>query len=290
MPTIKVNGIDIYYEDHGSESAPVIVLSPMLFMDTSLFEPMIEAFSDEYRVIAYDHRGQGHSAHPTKRSDLETSTNDVIALLDHLEIDHCHFVGTCLGAFVGLNLAARRSDLLKSCTLMGAIADPETQQTIRDMDAFFDSMKKEGSKTGMQAFSNMLFGESFRASKDPIVVKKRERLMEQLQSLLPGELDNAKQIWHRPGVTAQDLKDVRVPVLIIAGDEDTPENIGAYRKLSEMIPQVTYKTIRQAGYAVVIEQPEEVIKVLREFIEKAEQSFSAKTSKNNKSRTQHSRL
>jgi 3-oxoadipate enol-lactonase len=288
MPTIKVNGTEIFYEDRGSKSLPAIVFSPLLFMDTTVFAPMVDAFADEYRVITYDHRGQGHSARPAKRSDIPTTTQDVIELIERLEIEPCHFVGNCLGAHVGLNLLSRRSDLLKSCTLVGAIADAETQQTMRDMDGFIDSMRKEGTKTGIQTFVNMMFGESFRASRDPVVVMRRDMLLEQLHHLTPNELENAKQIWHRPAIEPQQLKDVATPVLIMAGDEDTPENIGGYRRLSELIPHVTYKTIHHSGYGIVLEQPYEFINTVYDFLEKVEQQSASSSVAQNKDRTQHS--
>jgi 3-oxoadipate enol-lactonase len=85
------------------------------------------------------------------------------------------------------------------------------------------------------------------------------------------ELDSAKQIFHRQEIRPEALKKIQVPVLIVAGDEDQPSNIGGYRKLSEMIPHVTYKTIHHAGYTVMLEQSQELINVLRDFIERAEQ-------------------
>jgi 3-oxoadipate enol-lactonase len=273
---MKLNGTEIYYEDHGPKEAPAIIFSSLLYMDTTVFDPMVAALSDEYRVITYDHRGQGQSWHASKKTDLLTTTKDAAELIENLKIEPCHFVGNCLGAYVALNLAVLRPDLLKSCTLIGAIAESETPQGIKEMDRFLESMKKTGAKSGMTAFANSNFGESFRASKDPLVVARREKIMQHLLSLSPEQLENARQIFHRQTISKSELQKIAVPVLILAGDEDQPHNVAAYKRLGQVITHVTYKTVQHAGYAVAIEQPHAVINLLRDHIEKAERAYSAR--------------
>lgn len=275
MPKVKVNGAEIFYTDDGPHDAPVIVFSPLLYMNTSIYKPFVEAFSDEYRVICYDHRGQGASTHSTKRSELQTTIKDAITVIEQLHFEPCHFFGNCLGAFVGLNLAVQRSDLLKSCTLIGANAEASSAKEVKEMDAYLEKTKKEGAKFGMANFANMMFGPSFRASKDPMVVERREKIMQQLMSLSSDELENARQLFHHQSISKEDLKKIAVPVLIIAGDEDQPNNIAAYKRLGQMIPHVNYKTIHHAGYAAAIEQPQQVINLLRDHIEKSERAYTA---------------
>lgn len=276
MPKVKLNGTEIYYEEYGSKKSPAIVFSTPLHMDTSVYEPMVQAFSDEYRVIVYDHRGQGKSARPGKRADLQATTKDAIALIESLKLEPCHFVGNCLGAYVGLNLAVQRPDLLKSCTLMGATAEASSPQEIKDLDAYLDSVKREGAGSGAQSYANMCFGPSFRANTDPLVAERREKIMKHLTSLTPTELENIRQIFHHPSLTKEDLKRVSAPVLILAGDEDQPNNTAAYKRLGQWLPHVTYKTVQHAGYTLVVEQPQEVINFIRDHVEKAERSFSAR--------------
>jgi len=275
MPKVKLNGVDIYYEDHGPRTAPTIVFSTLLYMDTSIFDPMVEAFSDEYRVVTYDHRGQGKSGKTGKRSDLTVSTQDAIALIEYLKLDHVHFVGNCLGAYVALHIAAKRSDLLKSCTLMGAMAEAENPQVVKEMDNFLESMKKHGAKSGMVSMINSGLGPSFRASVDPANVARREKVIEHLMNIQPDELENMRQKFHHPAISKEELKKISVPVLIIAGDEDQPNNVAAYKRLAQEIPHVTYKTVQHAGYAIVIEQPYEVIHLVHDHVEIAERIFTA---------------
>lgn len=284
MPIAKVNGTEIYYEDQGPKGAPAIVLSPLLYMSTEVYKPIVDLFTDEYRVITYDHRGQGQSGRNLRKSDLQTSTKDAAALIEYLHVEPCHFVGNCLGAFVGLNLAVQRSDLLKSCTLMGAVPESATSKDAKDMDEYLDALKKEGPRLGMQSLVNKIFGESFRASIDPILVERREKIVEHLKNITPDELENARQVFHRSEISKEELQQISVPVLIIAGDEDSPEFLASYKRLGLAIPHLSYKTIHHAGYSLVVEQPYEVAHLVRDHIENAERSYAAMGASKKKSK------
>lgn len=284
MPIAKVNGTEIYYEDQGPREAPAIVLSPLLYLSTEVYRPIVDLFADEYRVITYDHRGQGKSGRNIRKSDLQTSTKDAAALIEYLHVEPCHFVGNCLGAFVGLNLAIQYPDLLKSCTLMGAVPESAASKEARDMDQYLDSLKKDGPRLGMQSLVNKVFGASFRASVDPILVERREKIVDHLMKIAPDELENARQVFHRQEISKTDLQNISVPVLIIAGDEDSPEFLASYKRLGLMIPHVTYKTIHHAGYSLVVEQPYEVAHLVRDHIDKAERSYAAMNASQKKSK------
>ena len=63
MPTILVNGVNLFYKESGS-GPETIVFSHGFLMDHSMFEPQRAVFEKQYRVIAYDHRAQGLSDDP----------------------------------------------------------------------------------------------------------------------------------------------------------------------------------------------------------------------------------
>ncbi|ASD63705.1 alpha/beta fold hydrolase [Bdellovibrio bacteriovorus] len=268
MATLKLHGHEYYYEDHGPKDAPSIVLSPLVYTDTTVYEPIARILADDYRVITYDHRGLGRSEHTVSPS-LESGAKDVAALIEQLGVGPCHFVGNCLGAYIGLQLAIRRSDLLKSCTLMGAVAEGESDETIKAMEGFVANIKKEGMKAGVNDFAKMWFGDTFRATKDPIQVSRREKWLSHIKHMKPEEMDSALQIFRRTDMS-EELNKVHCAVLILAGDEDSPSNLEAYRRMAKALPAGEYKTIHHAGFALVIEQPEEVAENIRTFVGKVE--------------------
>ena len=107
MPTIKVNDVDIYYEDSAPNNTqkPVIVFAHGLLWSSQMYDKQVEYFQTDYRCIAFDFRGQGQSQITKSGYDMETLTEDTLGLLDALGIDKCHFVGLSMGGFVAQRIA-----------------------------------------------------------------------------------------------------------------------------------------------------------------------------------------
>ncbi|WP_288076861.1 alpha/beta fold hydrolase, partial [Rhodococcus sp. (in: high G+C Gram-positive bacteria)] len=86
MLRAAVNGTELAYVDAGPRDGVPIVFSHSLFFDHTMFDALAEKFTaDGYRVVAYDHRGQGESA-PAPRAELavDVLAEDAAALIEHL--------------------------------------------------------------------------------------------------------------------------------------------------------------------------------------------------------------
>ncbi|MGB3934285.1 MAG: hypothetical protein WBL29_01070 [Burkholderiales bacterium] len=77
----KANGIDIYYEIHGKEGAPWLVLSHSLACSVRMWDPQIAALKGEYRILAYDARGHGGTEATKGAYTLELLADDLFFLL-----------------------------------------------------------------------------------------------------------------------------------------------------------------------------------------------------------------
>jgi 3-oxoadipate enol-lactonase len=125
MPKIKVNDTELHYEDTGGTGEPM-VFSHGLLWSTALFAPQVAALKGRYRCIAYDHRGQGQSADDTRETiDMDLLTQDAVGLIEALNLGPVHFCGLSMGGFVGMRLAARRPELVRSLILCETSSDPE---------------------------------------------------------------------------------------------------------------------------------------------------------------------
>ena len=72
----QANGIETYYELHGDQGLPWLVLSHSLACSVRMWDEQIAAFRDRYRILAYDTRGHGSSGAPpgrTRSSCLQTT-------------------------------------------------------------------------------------------------------------------------------------------------------------------------------------------------------------------------
>ena len=130
MPWMDVNGTRLYYEDTGGPGVP-IVFSHGLLWSCRMFDKQVAALKDRYRCIAYDHRGQGQSdVSRVHTVDMDMVYEDAAALIEKLGVGPCHFVGLSMGGFVGMRLASRRPELLRSLMLLETSADPEPAENV----------------------------------------------------------------------------------------------------------------------------------------------------------------
>ena len=81
MPTINRDGVNIYYEDHGT--GPAILLSHGYSSTTRMWTGQVEALQDRYRIITWDMRGHGQSDSPDEPNAYsEAATVDDMAAIE----------------------------------------------------------------------------------------------------------------------------------------------------------------------------------------------------------------
>jgi pimeloyl-ACP methyl ester carboxylesterase len=108
MPRFTHAGHELHYEVHG-EGGRNVVLMPGLLLPARMHEPLALALADRgHRVIVFDLLGHGESDKPRDmwRYSMPIFARQVVALLDHLEIDEAVIGGTSLGANTTLEVAS----------------------------------------------------------------------------------------------------------------------------------------------------------------------------------------
>ena len=103
MPTIATNGINLYYELHGS--GPALVLIPGLGYNGWMYSHMIPGLAEHFQVISIDNRGSGLSDKPAGPYTAQMLAADVIGLLDAFDLPKAHIVGHSMGGFIAQALA-----------------------------------------------------------------------------------------------------------------------------------------------------------------------------------------
>ena len=172
MALIDVNGTQIHYLDEGPRDAPAIVFSNSMFFDVTMFEKQAAAFADNYRIVRYDHRGQGDSAkEPRDGLDMDMLADDAAALIEALGLQKCCFVGNSMGGFIGLRLAARRPDLIASAVIMGSSADAEV--SVEAMDAVTQAIEQNGVAPVVEDVLYFMLGDTTLTSPERAPIKQR---------------------------------------------------------------------------------------------------------------------
>jgi pimeloyl-ACP methyl ester carboxylesterase len=261
VPRIKINNVELQYELRGGGPATIVFAHGVL-LSGRMFEPQLDRLSRRYRCLAYDSRSHGGSQITREGLDLDTLAADAAALIEQLDAAPCHFVGLSLGSFVGLRLALRRPELLRSLTLLGSSADPEPNYwRFRLMTQVARWLSP---RLVMGALHRRVFGERFR--RDPARAKEAAFWRQQmLANDVPAMTRCVVEVLSRRGVY-DEIGRIAVPTLIVVGEEDRVTPPEHSRRLHERIAGSKLVVIPRNGHVLSVEAPGEVSEAIEAFL------------------------
>lgn len=131
MPTITVNGAELYHEVRGS--GPPVLLIMGATGDGGHFDALADVLADEFTVISYDRRGNGRSLAPAgwETTSPEEQADDAAALLDALGTGPAAVFGTSAGVSFALCLMVRHPGSVRGAVLH----DPGVYALVDNFDA-----------------------------------------------------------------------------------------------------------------------------------------------------------
>ncbi len=262
MSTVKVNGVELYYKESGS--GPVtVVFSHGLLMDHTMFEPQRAAFEGQYRVIAYDHRAQGQSQDPGHGYDMDTLTEDAAALIRALGAAPCHFAGLSMGGFVGMRLAARHPELVRTVTLMNTTPEKEILWNRIRYGFLAQMVKLVGPGPFTPIAVKELFGRTTRH--DPAQHAMLEAWTAKLRARPRNIAHSLLAVMNRLACTSE-LDAIRCPTLVIAGEDDSAQPPRNSTGLVAGIRGSRLVRIPAAGHSSSLEQPDAVITAMSDIL------------------------
>lgn len=260
MPTIKINNCNYYYEVHG-EGTETILFSHGLLWSGYLFHKQVAYFKNRYRVITYDHRGQGKSEVTKTGYDMDSLYEDAAFLIEHLHMGPVHFAGLSMGGFVAMRMAARRPDLLKSLILMETSAQPEPN-TLK-YSLLSSMVKIFGVGVVAKPVMKIMFGDTFLqdANRKIEEIEFETELKKNKKSIVKA----VEGVIRRKGIE-NELSNIKCPTLIMVGDQDKATVPAKSEFIHRNIPQSILVYIINAGHSSSIEEPEQVNKAMDDFL------------------------
>ena len=214
--------------------------------------------------MAFDFRGQGHSEVTRGGYDMETLYEDAVALIEQLGCAPCHFLGLSMGGFIGLRLAARRPELLRSLILLENTADPEPSENVAKYRQLTFVARWFGLGLVVDRVMPVMFGRTFLTDPERAGARRNWR----------GRMSGN----HRLGITrattgvitrngiASEIDSIRVPTLILVGDEDVAVPPVHSQRLHERITGSRLEIISRAGHTSTVEEPTAVNVAITTFL------------------------
>ena len=283
-----VNGVRLHYVTEG-DGAPIVFVHgfPEFWYE---WRRQLTEFGRDHRAIAFDMRGHNLSSKPTalEAYRVDRLVEDVRALTEHLGLRRVTLVGHDWGGAVAWAFAIAHPDRLERLVIVNAPHPAIFGRLLRE-----DPAQQKASEY-MLAFRSAKAEELLAA--DGYAVLKRIVLADLLaRGCLTAEDERAYvAAWSQPGAltgglnfyraarvgpparggepasgtlgTGDGASMVRVPTLVIWGEQDTallPQNLDG---LERYVPELTVRRIPDGTHWVIHEQPELVTRLIREFI------------------------
>jgi pimeloyl-ACP methyl ester carboxylesterase len=251
MPVARLNGVDLYYEEHGAGFP--IVLTHGFCLTSRMWAPQVRALSDRYRVITWDMRGHGRTESPEAQESYSEAhvVEDMVALLRHLGVSRAVAGGQDLGGPMTLAFRLAHPEMVQALIMVDARpgwADVEERERWNEA-SFARAARLDEEGLGAIAenpYYAPFIGDHRSASG---LAKAGRGMLAKFHSRL-----------------VDTLEEIAVPTLILVGENDAPF-LGPAEEMARRIPNAEKIMIADAGHAANLDQPEIVNAAIGAFLD-----------------------
>ena len=269
MPHMEVNANQVYVEDSGTPTgrpdAPAVVFGHGLLFSGRMFAAQVERLRDRYRCVTIDWRGQGKSPAAAHGYDMDTLSEDAIAVIEQLGLGAVHYVGLSMGGFVGMRLAARRPELVRSLMLLDTSAGPEDPDKVSRYRLLAKVYGVLGMRLLRSRVEPIMFGPTFLADPD-----SRPHVAAWMAELGAAERSGVKKaifgVTDREPILAE-LGRITAPTLVVVGADDVATPVAKSETIAGAIAGARLEIVADSGHSSTIEQPDVLADLIESFLE-----------------------
>ncbi len=254
MSILEHDNVELYYDDAGSGRAVVFLHG--LTGSTQDWDSQINLIKDSYWAIAMDFRGHGCSEAPPSEEgfSIYKFSDDVYALLRHLDVDECCLVGHSMGGFTALQFTLDHPDLIKGLVLV------DTSSGEWDSDPGYPALRQRldelAEKEGLRAAFE------YDAGHNPVKIERYEKNPawreiardKTLKTSVEGYIYAPRSFQKWRPVTNR-LGEIRAPALVFRGEYDK-QFVRPCDILNDQIPRAQLVVVPEAGHNPHEENPD----------------------------------
>lgn len=246
------------------------------FLDSRMWDDQFQLFAKSVRVIRYDVRGFGRSSKPTEEySDAE----DLFALLKHLNIESTSILGISNGGRIALDFVSVHPSMVNRLILVSPgirgykSSGPEEDREWKELDKKMDLQDLAISENRIDDAVNIDLRVWASAQGTPS--KNRILKIATTNSHIHKNPPNKLQKSPEPPAFTK-LDQIRIPTILIVGDQDVKGMQTMTKRLHELIPGSELRVIRGADHIANMSRPEEFNAIVSSFLEQmSHESFAS---------------
>ena len=243
---VKANGIDINYEIEGE--GPWLTMSHSLACNLHMWDPQMPVLTKKFKVLRFDTRGHGQSSAPAGEYTLEQLADDLKGLLDALKIKQTHYAGLSMGGMIAQAFALKYPGVFQSMVLADTTSrrPPNAGQMWGER---IQNAQTKGMGALVQGTLERWFTEPYRNSRKDVMEKIGNDIRNTPVNGFVGCCHAISKVDY-----LDRLKEIKVPALIIVGEQDHGTPPEAARVIQQNLPGSELKIIPSAAHISNVEQ------------------------------------
>lgn len=263
----EINGIRIYYEVHGENTASPLVLIAGFSCDHTFWTPLIDLLKTHHQIVVLDNRGIGQSGCPDIPYSIDMMADDVMALCKQLHLTQPIIVGQSMGSTIAQNIAKRYSTEIQKIILINTFNRlTKLPEIVFELIAEFQR-KKLPLIYQIKIALPWVYSNEFlnRPNQIEMLINLLENNPYPQSSIgYQRQLEALKSFDSKPW-----LNTIKIPACIIAGEADLIAPLSDAKEVQQQLGNHTPLMIVPGGHASPIEQPEKIANIISKFINDA---------------------
>jgi len=264
-----MNNTELYYEVAGT-GHPLTLIHGML-LDRRSWDDQFDVFARQYQVVRYDMRGWGESAQEQAEPAF-SPRQDLLSLLDYLNIQQTYLLGLSGGGAVALDFTLEHPDTVDALILVSSGLSGYPQRMTETIQAFigqyYGALQQKDIPSAVEV-TVRFFTDGPRRTPEQVNAQARARIAEMSTQHILWYGDPMVHQRHMiplepPAVNR--LAEVKVPTLIVVGDQDAPEVLEVADTLEHGIAGAKKVVIPGTAHHLHMEKPQEFNRVVLEFL------------------------
>jgi 3-oxoadipate enol-lactonase len=265
MKTLAIADTRFHLVDQGS--GPPLLFVHGFPLDHQMWLGQIDALADEYRVLAPDLRGFGESESNLEVVSMERYADDLANILDALEIEQpVSLCGLSMGGYVAWQFWKRHPGKLDKLILCDTRAAADSIEAAQARKKLAKDVLAQGTSMLVETMIPKLFSRMSRENK-PDIVQATTAVIRTANRM--GVAAALRGMADRPDV-AHWLPQIRIPTLVVCGEEDAISGVSEMSEIADQLPQATFTVVPDCGHMAPLEDPQFVNRAIRDFLKEAE--------------------
>jgi 3-oxoadipate enol-lactonase len=258
---IKSDDTEISYWTMG-DGRPVVLLHPFP-AHHEFWLPVSGALATRYRLILPDLRGHGESGIGEGPALMSKHAADIARVMDDAEVGRAPMIGVSIGGYVVFEFWRKYPGRIAAMGLCNTKAPSDNAEASAGRLQIAAEVLERGTEPFFESMIPKLFGKTTRENRPDVV----EGGLHMMRKMSPADIAQVQRGMAERADSADTLKAINVPVLIVTGDEDVMTGIKEAEFMRQHIAGSHMQVIAKAGHYSPWEQPQSAGPLLRNFLD-----------------------